>query len=101
MKLKRHIDMPNNRRMRLRYFPKSFHHAIMVTKFPQNVWFFFPLWALRLLVKLGHEFTDIGVCDDASITGMGGYNDYFFSSSQYFFSSSIFHKYIPASAKEV
>ena len=41
MKLKRHIDMPNNRRMRLRYFPKSFHHAIMVTKFPQNLWFFF------------------------------------------------------------
>ena len=41
MKLKRHIDMPNNRRMRLRYFPKTFHHAIMVTKFPQNLWFFF------------------------------------------------------------
>ena len=25
-----------------------------------------------------YEFADIGVCDDASNTGMGGYNDYFF-----------------------
>jgi len=41
--------------------------------------------SFRILVKIMYKFADIGVCDDASNTGMGGYNDYFFSSSQFFF----------------
>jgi len=91
--MKRHIDMPNNRRMRLRYFQKDFSSRNYGNEISTKRLIFFPLWALRILVKIGHELTDIGVCDDASITRMGGYNDYFFSSSQYFFSSSIFDIY--------
>ena len=36
-----------------------------------------------------YEFADIGVCDDASNTGMGGYNDYFFLFVAFFFFLSV------------
>ena len=48
-----------------------------------------------------YEFADIGVCDDASNTGMGGYNDYFFLFvAIFFFSPSIFHIYVLRAKEE-
>ena len=48
-----------------------------------------------------YEFADIGVCDDASNTGMGGYNDYFFLFvAFFFFSPSIFHIYVLRAKEE-
>ena len=54
--------MPNNRRMRLRYFQKDFSSRNYGNEISTKRLIFFPLWALRILVKKGHEFTDIGVC---------------------------------------